>query len=146
MPFYKVNRIAVRKAFNLPSKAKQAFASECDINTIMARYQKTGLIEHVNEHGPRYGDAASYTDYHASMNLVAETNSMFSELPAQIRSQFDNDPSLFLDFIADPENREEMIKMGLTVDQVRSDAPQDPPDPETAPEGPDLDPAAPAAP
>lgn len=125
MTFYKVNRLRVQKEFNLPSKAKQAFADECDINKIMSRFEKSGLIEHIKENAGRYADAGDIDDYHAAMNLIADTNSMFETLPATIRAQFDNDAGSFLDFVADPENRQNLVEMGLKPSEVRPEARDD---------------------
>jgi len=92
------------------SRTQQSFRDETDINNIMAKYQKTGLIDHVNEHGASYGDQPAAADFHEAMNLVANTKSMFEELPSATREDFDNDPSKFLDFIADEERRETLLK------------------------------------
>ena len=37
------------------SRTKQSFQKECDINAIMAKYQKTGAITHFNKHQQQYG-------------------------------------------------------------------------------------------
>lgn len=113
MSAFKVNRVRVQKAFLTPSRAKQAFKDECNINNIMARYEKTGLIDHIKENQGRYVDAPSHEDFHQAMNLVTSAKSMFESLPSKIRSDFKNDPSLFLDFVADESNREQMVKYGL---------------------------------
>lgn len=75
----------------------------------MAKYQKTGLIDHVNQHGPTYGDQPAADDYHAAMNMVANTNSVFAELPSTVRDAFENDPSQYLEYIADTDRREALI-------------------------------------
>lgn len=113
----------VQKTFKKPSVAVQAQAKECDINNIMRKFDKTGVIEHVGNHGPSYEDAPSYDDLHEAMNLVTHAQSMFAELPARIRAKFANDPAEFLEFVDDPDNRSEMALMGLIA-------------PEPAPEGP----------
>ncbi len=100
----------VRKQFLLPSRTQQSFKDETDINSIMAKYQKTGLIDHVNEHGAHYGEQPAADDYHAAMNMVASTSSLFSELPSSVRDEFDNDPALFLEYISDEERRNELLK------------------------------------
>jgi len=119
----------VTKAFKLPSRTQQSFKDETDINNIMRKYQKTGLIDHVNEHGATYGDQPYADDYHSAMNLVADTNSMFEELPSSVRADFDNDPSKFLDYVADEERRETLLK----EKKINSDEPETEPseDPET---------------
>lgn len=95
-----------------PPRTKQSFKKECDINNIMAKFQKTGAITHVRDHGANYGFATS-TDFHQAMNTVAKANEMFDALPSTIRSRFNGDPGAFLDFVQDPENEDEMRKLKL---------------------------------
>jgi len=125
-----------------PSLAKQSFADECNINNIMAKFQKTGLIEHVKSYGAHYGDLPSALDYHTALNQAIEAKEAFASLPSGIRNQFQNDPAQFLAFVEDPENQEAMIEMGLahaTPDTLQVAAPKTPdpdpedPDPETKP-------------
>ena len=77
---------------------KQAFKEECDVNQIMKKYQKTGVIDHVNRFGGDYGFADS-GDFHQAMSLIADAQTMFNELPSQAREHFGNDPARFLDFV-----------------------------------------------
>lgn len=93
-------------------RTKQAHKSECEINNILARYQRTGVLEFVNQRQGQYGDVTG-VDYQQAMNLVAEARETFAELPSKVRNRFDNDPAAYLDFVSDPENTEEMIKLGL---------------------------------
>lgn len=115
--------------------------NECDINSIMAKYQKTGLIDHVKTHGGSYGDMPELSEFHDAMNIITGANSMFAELPATVRNRFQNDPGEFLDFISDEENRNELVEMGLIAPEEEPEAPsstpEEPPDPEKpeAPEG-----------
>ncbi len=110
--FY-VPHTAVLKTFRLPSRAKQSFQEESEINNIMAKYQKTGMLGHVAKYGPRYADLPPQEDYHAAMNIVAGANTMFEELPSSIRYKFENDPAKFLEFCEDEENIDEMREMGI---------------------------------
>lgn len=96
------------------SLTHQSMAPECDINRVMERWQKTGVLEHRNTFEGQYGDFTDTpSDYHASMNAVVRAEEMFSSLPSSIRKRFANDPGNFLDFVGDPENHSELIKMGL---------------------------------
>lgn len=122
-----------------PSMTKQSMADESNINLIMARYVKTGIIEHVKEYGAHYADMPSLTDFHEAMNLVTEAQQMFDELPAETRSDFRNDPAEFLDFVTNPENHEAMVEMGLAH-------PREPPAQDTVPEVPETPETPPAAP
>ena len=47
------------------------------------------------------------------MNAVREASEGFMELPAKLRAQFDNDPQLFLEFVADDANRDKAVELGL---------------------------------
>ena len=43
-PFQRDLWTPVTKTFSKPSRAKQSFKDECDINSIMAKWQKTGVM------------------------------------------------------------------------------------------------------
>lgn len=92
--------------------AKQAFKDECDINNILQRYQKTGVLEHVARRKPQWGDVPA-VDFQRAMEIVAEGNSMFEELPGSIRARFNNDPAEFLQFMQDEDNLAEARELGL---------------------------------
>lgn len=96
-----------------PSLAKQSSKDECDINIIMAKYAKTGLLEHLNEHKGDYGNFEHTTDFLESQIIVHDAQQMFATIPAGIRKQFDNDPGQFLAFVTNDENHDEMVEMGL---------------------------------
>lgn len=111
------------------SMAHQSHAQECDINTIMKRYERTGVLEHRNRFEGSYGDFTnSPSDYQESMNAVLEAEEMFSSLPAKIRRRFHNDPGAFLEYVANPENQDEMIALGLAT-RVNEDVLDDIPSP-----------------
>ncbi len=77
----------------------------------MARFIKTGVIEHGNKHAPRYGFATSMS-YHEAKNLQLEADDMFAELPSRVRARFANDPAVFLKFCEDPKNIEKLVDIG----------------------------------
>lgn len=95
-----------------PSMTKQSFKDECNINKIMDKFQRTGALNHYAKHAPDYGDA-THTELADAMNIVANAETMFEELPASLRKKFENDPEKFLEFVQDEKNAEEMIKLGL---------------------------------
>lgn len=98
-----------------PSLTHQSEAPQCDINTIMLKYQKTGIITHENRYQGQYGDFTNTpTDYHESMNAVLEAQDMFDSLPSSVRKRFHNDPASFLDFVGNPDNQDEMVRLGLS--------------------------------
>lgn len=111
----------VRLHFPLPTMAKQSFKDECDVNKIMERFEKTGLISHVNKYQGDYGDAVGIQDYHASMNQVIAAQEAFDSLPSKIRARFGNNPGDFLNFMENPENKDEAIQLGLIKELDRAD-------------------------
>lgn len=65
---------------------------------------------------PRYADATVVPSYHEALELVSDAQEAFDELPSDIRRRFENDPGQYFDFVTNPENIPEMIKMGLAQD------------------------------
>ena len=105
------------------SRAQQNFAEECDINTIVKRFGLTGELPS-NVKVPQYGDFDQVVDYHSAMNLVAQANEAFDQMPASVRSRFANDPGAFVDFCSDPANAAEMGRLGLLTPGVGAPPPE----------------------
>lgn len=104
------------------SMTKQSFKDECDINFIMARYERTGQLP-LGDVQPLFGDFSNGLDLHQAMNAVSMAERNFIQnVPADVRARFDNDPGKFLDFALDPNNVEEMIKLGLAVRKPGAEA------------------------
>jgi len=106
----------IQPKLNPKSLTHQSMAPECDINTIMKKYEKTGVLEHRNRFEGAYGDFTDVpSDYHESMNAVIAADEMFSTLPARVRRRFHNDPGAFIDFAANPDNASELVALGLAT-------------------------------
>lgn len=103
-------------------RTKQSFKDESDINHIMARYQKTGVLDFAEKHSPQYGDVTGL-EFQAGMELIKRAQAMFSDLPSSVRTRFENDPAKFLDFVHDDANREEAAAMGLLKPQAEWSTP-----------------------
>jgi len=95
---------------------EQNHKDETDINKIVRKYNKTGLIDHLNQFEKQYADMTGY-DYQDAMNTVAAANTMFEGLPSQIRNKFDNDPAKFINFVDDENNYDAMVEMGLAKEK-----------------------------
>lgn len=104
-------RPVVLKDFG-PTRAKQSMKAECDINNIMAKYQRTGAVTHFSKHSPQYGYAPA-TEFREALEIVREGEALFKALPSKIRNKFENDPAQFLEFVQNPENLDEMRELGL---------------------------------
>ncbi len=115
------------------TRAKQSMARETDINVIMAGYKQNGLLTHVNRHQGEYGEF-TVIDFHEAMNTIVSAERMFETLPSEIRTRFNNDPGLFLDYVDDPANAAGMREMGLLPPEEPAPDPAPAPVPEPAPE------------
>lgn len=91
---------------------KQSEVARTNINSIMAKYQKTGHIPQVTA-TPMYGDVSQAPAYQAACEIVAKAKQQFDALPAQIRDYFKNDPANMLEFVNNPDNKDKMIELGL---------------------------------
>lgn len=118
------------------SLTHQSMAPECDVNSIMRKYEKTGILEHRNTFEGKYGDFTDAPmDYHAAANSVLAADEMFQSLPARVRRRFHNDPGAFVDFVGNPENASELVSMGLASAPPAEviEAPEAPLEPPTPP-------------
>lgn len=97
-----------------PTLAQQHARDETDINTIVRRFGLTGELPS-NVRVPQYGDFTHTTDYHSAMNAVLAANEAFMQLPADLRTRFNNDPGALVDFVSDDNNRAEAEKLGLVI-------------------------------
>lgn len=105
------------------SMTKQSMKAECDINTIMKKFEKTGLVAHVNERQGQYLDFSEGFDFHECMNRVGRATDMFMTLPAKLREYFRHDPGFFLEFVTDPLNSDKMVELGLKAPPPKPAAP-----------------------
>jgi len=95
-------------------RTKSEFKDECDINLIMARYKKTGILpQSALSAAAQYGDFSQLPDYMEMRHKIIAAEELFAALPSDVRKQFDNDPGLFIDAADTPEGRALMIKLGL---------------------------------
>lgn len=96
----------------LPSRTQQSMKDETNINTIVGRFLKTGLVpESVVK--PSYGDFSAVLDYQTAQNALIAAEKNFMQLPSGLRARFHNDPQAFMDFCINPDNLDELRKLGL---------------------------------
>lgn len=117
--------------FSGKSLTVQSDAKMCEMSHIMQKYRATGQIDHIRESSGKYGDFTSASDFQEAMNKVAIAQQSFEGLPSGVRKRFNNDPVEFLQFVHDPQNDQELVKMGLAT---MPKAPEVPSAPSTTPE------------
>jgi phage internal scaffolding protein len=90
---------------------EQHHAEMCDVNTILATYMKTGVLPPLDPNA-QYGDLTDF-DYQSMQNQIANANSLFEQLPENVKYKFGNEPYRFLNFVQDERNYDELVEMGL---------------------------------
>lgn len=101
----------------------QSAKDECDINNILQNVARGAMLP---DNKPQYGDFTNTVTFHDAMNQMSAAREAFWQLPAKLRDRFANDPLRMLDFLEDPENRAEAVKLGL-VDSVVNELSPDTP-------------------
>ena len=99
------------------SLTQQQFKEESDINTIVDRFMKSGVLP-TPTNMPQYVDYEGVFDFQSAMNAVRAADENFMRMDAKIRARFNNSPQEFLEFFANPENTQEAIRLGLAIPQA----------------------------
>ena len=84
-------------------RTKQSFKDSTDVNKILRKHIKSGTIETLARIQGQYGDFSDF-DFMDAQNRVAAAKSLFEQLPAELRKEFNQDPGEFLAFANDPAN------------------------------------------
>jgi len=108
-----MRRKRVQIKFKQESKTEQSHMAALNVNKIVAKYQKTGLLPNRQGKEPMYGDFTGIEDFHTCQNRIVEAKRDFMSLPSDIRERFHNDPGELVQFINDPDNIEEARELGL---------------------------------
>lgn len=95
-----------------PGRTRQEDLERSNINNIVSRYHKTGELP-VKNREVFFADVSALPDFQSAMEIVDKAREGFMSLPAVVRALHDNDPAKFVDWTADPANRDEMVRMGL---------------------------------
>lgn len=98
-----------------PSRVQAQFQKECDVNEILKKYKKTGMLTHTAKTQLQYMDHTQLPDLHTAMIQLTTAQQTFDALPAELRKRFANSPAEMYEFLANPDNNEEAVKLGLKV-------------------------------
>lgn len=104
-----------------PSLTHQGPAAECDINMIAKAYGLTAgskMPVPAEALDPRfYGDLSQAPEsLQDALELVRDAEAKFQRLPADVRAMFNHAPGVMWDWLQDPANGPEAVKLGLLVD------------------------------
>lgn len=116
-------RIAVDYSDDTPSMTRTEFTDECDVNQIMKNFEATGVLPN-NGREPLYWDASAVpNNLQDAMAAMMYADTLFMQLGAPIRKEFDNDAKKFVDFALKPENKPKLKEWGLTAPETPPSAP-----------------------
>ena len=97
---------------NKPTMTKQNLKNEMDVNNIIKKYNKTGVLPDLHKLEAMYGEITSM-DLQEAMNMHIAAEKAFMEVPSEIRKQFGNDAGAFIDYATDEANITQMREWGL---------------------------------
>lgn len=97
---------------NEPSLTKQSLAEALDVNNIIKRYNKTGILQQATNLEAQYGDITSM-DLRDALEMVNRADNTFMQVPSEIRAKFNNDAGAFIDFATNKDNLDQLREWGL---------------------------------
>lgn len=101
--------------FEEPTRTQQHFAQECNINEILRKYSITGVLP-VNSQEAWYADISDIpASYQEALEISKRAQEHFLTLPAKVRAFFENNCSLYVDFVTNPSEADIAtgIELGL---------------------------------
>lgn len=120
------NRTRVHTVNTKPTRTQQQFKDKVNINSIMAKYRRTGLLDHVRQQPGIYADLTQLPDYQTAMQTVLDAQTTFNTLPSELRTRFANDPSNLINFLSDDKNYDEAVKLGLVEQKIPQEPSKEP--------------------
>lgn len=88
-------------------RTKQSQKDETDINKLLDRAGREQTLSHLEKYQGNYGDFTGY-DFEKHINTIAEGQSIFEALPAEVKREFEQSPKKFFAFVTNPDNAERL--------------------------------------
>lgn len=110
-PYEKQEKVGVIVC-NEKKLTKDSQKDDCDINNILKKY-KNGVQPETRQ--GIYGDFTEAGDFMESCEIVFKAQEQFNGLRSDIRKKFNHDPAQFLEYCNNPQNHDEMVKLGLAI-------------------------------
>lgn len=94
-----------------PGLTEQHPAGQLSIEYLLAKHCAGGQTLTIPE--SEFMDLTNIPDYQTCLMAVQNINTLFHSLPLKVRSAFGEDPSLFMDAVEDPSQRDRLIELGV---------------------------------
>ncbi len=99
-----MSMISLKTPVYKDGRTKQSFKDSTDINKIVAKAQVAGGLAHALKYpAPVYGEFTG-VDLLSAFEQISRARVIFNDLPAEVRSEFDQDAFKFAGFASDPAN------------------------------------------
>jgi len=95
------------------SRTKQAERDMVDVNAIVRKHRKSGVVSHLNGKAPQYGDFSRSATLQEALDGVDDAMYSFRRLPAEVRAMAENNPVRLLQMLATEDGSQMLIDAGL---------------------------------
>lgn len=121
-----------------PSKTKQEFKKEQDIGTILRRATSVQAKDWLEDNAKWLEQVGTIDvpsmDYKETLDVIADTEARFMKLPSKVRAAYDNDPTVFADFVRSEKGDVELVELLKAAEPPKPKVnPKDPPKPKVEP-------------
>lgn len=95
-------------------KTVQSEAAQADINKILKRFESSGILPVTGREG-MFLDTTEIADFGQQVLRVAQAKDYFDRLPAEVRSEFNNDVVVFMGVVANPSptDIDRLVEIGV---------------------------------
>ena len=93
------------------TRVEQSHKEDLDINRMLEPVHQKGLLRHSVKFEGQMDDIP-VGDFQEAMIIVAKGNTMFEELPSNLRTKFET-PENFLNVVQNPANKEMLKELGI---------------------------------
>lgn len=107
------------KRISKESKTQQSQAATVDLNKIVARHGED-VWKRFEPNGV-YGNAIGARDLQGAIEMDEESMQLFETLPAHVRRAAGNDRVTLLNMLADPEEAQRLMAMGMPEETIEAD-------------------------
>lgn len=111
----------------------QSFKNDADINIIVERFNKTGILPSI-ERKSYFADVTEIPTLEQAFDIVDKAREEFGKLPAEVRRKMGDNPANLENFINDEDNTEFLKKHGVLIEKTPDPTPEPTPALENAPE------------
>ena len=101
---------------------EQSHEKETNINEIVKKHGAVLSQGYVDISSLRFDDVSN-NDFQEMVHMLMKGKESFEKVPSVIRNKFENDPAKFMDFVHNPDSKDQLVEWGMLKE---SDPPPSP--------------------